>query len=126
MTHADLKRRIETIEEGYVFLLSYAAQGTRDDRESKSSGQLRDTLAGMADALDGLADGLSDLVPNDDPSWAAFLPAVARDAATAQAALRLVREREGISSKLVDELNASSHLRALLTDLFLVDELTRT
>ena len=31
----------------------------------------------------------------------------------------------GISSQVIDNLNASVHLRALLTDLFLVDEILR-
>jgi hypothetical protein len=31
--------------------------------------------------------------------------------------------RPGISSQLIDNLNANIHLRALLTDLFLVDDL---
>ena len=31
-----------------------------------------------------------------------------------------------ISSQLIDNLNASSHLRALLTDLFLISEIVRT
>jgi hypothetical protein len=34
----------------------------------------------------------------------------------------LVRAHPAIGSALVDNLNASIHLRALLTDLFLVDE----
>jgi hypothetical protein len=33
-----------------------------------------------------------------------------------------VLSRADISSQLVDNLNASIHLRALLTDLFIVDE----
>jgi hypothetical protein len=37
-------------------------------------------------------------------------------------ALRLVLARADISSQLIDNLNASIHLRALLTDLFVVDE----
>ena len=32
----------------------------------------------------------------------------------------------GISSQMVDNLNASIHLRALLTDVFLVDEVLKT
>jgi hypothetical protein len=31
----------------------------------------------------------------------------------------------GISSQLVDNLNASIHVRALLTDVFVIDELLR-
>jgi hypothetical protein len=39
-----------------------------------------------------------------------------------QAALQLVLAQPAISSQMVDNLNASIHLRALLTDLFLIDE----
>jgi hypothetical protein len=45
------------------------------------------------------------------------------DAAATLAAIRLVAARSGISSQLIDNLNANIHLRALLTDLFLVDDL---
>ena len=43
-------------------------------------------------------------------------------AASALAALRVVSGMKGVSSQLVDNLNASVHLRALLTDVFLIDE----
>jgi hypothetical protein len=36
-----------------------------------------------------------------------------------------VLAQPAISSQLIDNLNASIHLRALLTDLFLVDELLK-
>ena len=51
-----------------------------------------------------------------------FLDAVRRDAAVAQGAIGLVLDRAAIGSLLVDNLNASIHLRALLTDLFLIDQ----
>ena len=54
--------------------------------------------------------------------YASFITAVTSDAEKAQGALRVVLARPGISSQLVDNLNASIHLRALLTDLFLIDE----
>ena len=41
----------------------------------------------------------------------------------AQAALRLVLAQPAIGSQMIDSLNASIHLRALLTDLFLIDEI---
>ena len=44
------------------------------------------------------------------------------DAAKAGAAVRLVLAQETISSQLIDNLNASTHIRALLTDLFLLDD----
>jgi hypothetical protein len=36
-----------------------------------------------------------------------------------------VQAQPSISSQLIDNLNASIHLRALLTDLFLIDEILR-
>jgi len=36
-----------------------------------------------------------------------------------------VLAREDISSQLIDNMNASIHLRALLTDLFIVDEVLK-
>jgi hypothetical protein len=53
---------------------------------------------------------------------AAFFNALDRDAAIAVAAVRLVLAQSAISSQLVDNLNASIHLRAVLTDIFLLDE----
>ncbi len=39
--------------------------------------------------------------------------------------MELVLTQPTISSQLVDNLNASIHLRSLLTDLFLIDEATK-
>ncbi|MFL2546912.1 MAG: hypothetical protein ACJ0SL_06065, partial [Candidatus Rariloculaceae bacterium] len=51
-----------------------------------------------------------------------FLDAVDQDARRAQGVVRLVMAQDGISSQLIDNVNASIHLRALLTDLFVLDE----
>ena len=50
---------------------------------------------------------------------------IGRDARSSLAAVELVLEQPSISSQLIDNLNASIHLRALLTDLFLIDELLK-
>jgi hypothetical protein len=55
-----------------------------------------------------------------------FSGVVVDDARKAGAAIRLVLEQMKISSELVDNLNASIHLRALLTDLFLLSETNDT
>ena len=49
-----------------------------------------------------------------------------RDAQDSLAALELVLAQPAISSQVIDNLNASIHLRALLTDLFLIDEILKT
>ena len=118
----DLNQRLEAIEAGYEFCLAYAAQGRTDDAGSP----VRDSLQRMFDALDGLATQVDSAVAIEGSAHAAstrvFLEAVRRDAAVAQGAIGLVLDRAAISSLLVDNLNATIHLRALLTDLFLVDQ----
>ena len=48
-----------------------------------------------------------------------------RDASDSLAAMQLVLAQPAISSQLIDNLNASMHLRALLTDVFLLGEVLR-
>lgn len=102
---------IETIESGYEFLLAYAAQGRPDD----SGTEIRPTLEGMSAAAASIAESPSS--GSDE-----FNTVMVNDAKYAGAAIRLVLNEPKISSELVDNLNASIHLRALLTDLFLVSE----
>jgi len=112
--------RIDAIEEAYEFCLAYAAQGRRGD-EGGAGGEIRRFLERALAALDGLADAAGAAAAGD-PAVQAFLEVLRGDVAKASAAIRLVLARPAISSQLVDNLNASIHLRALLTDLFLIDE----
>jgi hypothetical protein len=52
----------------------------------------------------------------------AFLAVLDRDSRDSLSAIELVLAQPAISSQLIDNLNASIHLRALLTDLFLLGE----
>jgi hypothetical protein len=54
-----------------------------------------------------------------------FVDVLGEDARRAQAAVGLALACRSIGSQIVDDLNASIHLRALLTDLFVVDEVLR-
>jgi hypothetical protein len=117
-----LAQRIEAIEQAYEFMLAYAAQG----REDEVGGSIRQFLERAAEALDGLATTVAASPHAQDAgshqAVAAFLQVLDDDARKAGAALRLVLVQKSISSQLVDNLNASIHLRALLTDIFLIDE----
>ncbi len=125
-TRAQLEARIEKIEAGYEFLLAYAAQGRTTDRGAGGSSDVRAHLTAMAEALEGLGDLAAGALGGRDAGAAEaarpFLDAVKSDAAVALGAVRLVLAQPDISSQLVDNLNASIHVRALLTDLFIVDE----
>ena len=123
----EVKARIAAMEEAYEFFLAYAAQGASGDGSSKSGPQLRQFLNQAAGALDGLADAVGAAVEESsggvDAAWTDMLTVVARDAGAALAAVKLVAMQSSVSSQLVDNLNANIHLRAVLTDLFLVDDL---
>jgi len=106
-----LHDKIEAVESGYEFLLAYAAQG----RENNKGSEVRDILSKMRDA----ANEIDNLLTGDDGVYSAV---VVDDARKSVAAISLVLSQEDISSELVDNLNASIHLRALLTDLFLLSE----
>jgi hypothetical protein len=121
----ELQRRCNTIEEAYEFMLAYAAQGVSGDASSQSGGQVREFLTRAAAALTGLGDLYLSLIEREglDPArYRAFGGVLDRDARDSLAAVDLVLAQPAISSQLVDNLNASIHLRALLTDLFLIDE----
>ena len=125
----DLKRRVDAIEAGYEFMLAYAAQGLPGDQQSQAGGQLREFLGRFDEALTGITTLYRDLLTAEQPdrqaAYADFLEVLARDAAAAQSGLRLVLAQPSISSQLVDNLNASIHVRALLTDIFLIDEMLK-
>ncbi len=121
MPRQDLKNRMATIEAAYEFMLSYAARGLQTDGASP----LRSHLENTAAALTGMADAVRAVVDDAGGEAAAvgpFVDVLERDAAASLAAVGMVLARDAISSQLIDNLNASIHLRALLTDLFLIDE----
>lgn len=147
MTPDDLKARIDLIEEAYEFFLAYAAQGLsgvasdspKDSPESPKDSpdrqadladrqvhlpdsQVRQYLRRCDQALTGLADGfranMHDAAAHEDA-----IAVLERDAAAAQAFVRLALAQPAVSSQLIDNLNASIHVRALLTDLFVLGDL---
>jgi len=108
--------QIESIESGYEYLLAYAAQGKDTDATGGGAvSEVRTRLTAMSAAASGIASTLEG--DNSTFGWV-----ILDDARKAHAAISLVLEQKGISSEMVDNLNASIHLRALLTDLFLLSE----
>lgn len=108
---------IEAVEAGYEYLLAYAAQGKDTDVSGSGNSEVRQTLERMAAAAAGLQRDLKD-------SAEPFHGVVVESARKSHAAISLVLAQSGISSEIVDNLNTSMHLRALLTDLFLLSEAT--
>lgn len=122
--------RCDVIEECYEFLLGYAAQGLPTDDGSPAGREVRSHLQNAREALVGLAESCRQAIiaHQFEPAtpYDAFCSMLDRDARDSLAAIELVLAQSALSSQLIDNLNASSHLRALLTDLFLVGEILRT
>jgi hypothetical protein len=110
-------------------MLAYAAQGLPGDGGSQSGAELRAFLTKAVSALSGLSELYISSVEREQLTpaehYRAFLAVLERDARDTLAAMQLVLAQPSISSQLVDNLNASIHVRALLTDLFLIDEILR-
>ena len=121
----DVRERCNAIEECYEFMLAFAAQGLPSDQGSGSGSQLREFLGRAVKALSGIAETYAAAIKHEGQAiepYRAFLAVLDRDASDSIAAIEMVRGQPALSSQVIDNLNASIHLRALLTDLFLIDE----
>jgi hypothetical protein len=118
----EIESRCDAIEQCYEFMLGYAGKGLPNDEGT----EIRQHLRRAVEVLSGLAIGVQEVVENQklqpQAKYQAFLILLERDASDSLAALELVLAQPIISSQLIDNLNASSHLRALLTDLFLLSQ----
>ena len=119
---ATLAEAIDVIEEAYEFMLAYAAQGRR--REEDGDG-IRERLTRAEAALTVIASATAEEIGGKGRGGQAaseFLEVLKQDAARARAAFRFVIAQGTLGSQIVDNLNALTHVRTLLTDLFLLDE----
>jgi hypothetical protein len=123
----ELAARCDIIEECYEYMLAFAGQGLPG--EVGKGGVIRDFLGRATVALTGLSQVCADAVKQEGlehpERYQAFVAVVQRDAQDSLAAIEIVLAQSIISSQLIDNLNASIHLRALLTDLFLIDEIIK-
>ncbi|MGA8614866.1 MAG: hypothetical protein WB760_24975 [Xanthobacteraceae bacterium] len=115
---------VDAIEAIYELTLAYAAQGRKAEADDRLG--IRQALRRADVALDLLAAA----TPADlgSPGGAAaqatadMIAVLKRDVAKARAVIRFVLAQRVIGSQIIDNLNASIHIRALLTDIFLLDE----
>lgn len=123
----EIQQQCEVIEECYEFTLSYAARGVSGEDTGDAGRQLRDHLTRAAAAMRALARSYAETIDAEQlapaEKYEAFFALLQRDAENAVTAVELVLAQPAIGSQLIDNLNASIHLRALLADLFLVTEI---
>ena len=123
----EIEQRCDIIEECYEFTLSYAARGLSTDEGSDLGRQLRYHLTRALDAIAGLKAACFAAISQEPlairEKYEAFFEVLGHDAQKSIAAIELVIAQPVISSQLIDNLNACIHLRAMLTDLFLITEI---
>lgn len=117
--------RIDKIESAYEFMLAYAAQGHEAGGDAHEA-EIRVYLNDIDQSLNDLVGVIAALAEEKNSAavdtYREFINALDSDAGKTRGAIRLVLAQNSISSQLIDNLNASIHLRALLTDLFVFDE----
>lgn len=117
-----LAEAIDIIEEAYEFMLAYAAQGRRHEADGDG---IRERLMRAEAALTAIASATAEQISGNGrggETAAEFLEVLKQDAARARAAFRFVIAQGAVGSQIIDNLNALTHVRTLLTDLFLLDE----
>ncbi len=123
---------IDKIESSYEFMLAYAAQGRDFEVTSGGAGpSIRVFLADLENGLESIVYALAEKIEimelSQGPLQALenFKDVLATDAESALKAVKVVLSVPSISSQLIDNLNASTHLRCLLTDIFVIDEVLK-
>jgi hypothetical protein len=119
---------VDEIEEAYEFMLAYAAQGRDIDDDSNDAADVRKYLTSAATAIRALSAAVTSAAAAtgaSDPAMAEFVELLDSDIRASCAAVDLVLAQPAISSEIVDNLNASIHLRALLTNMFLIDSILK-
>ncbi len=129
-----LQSSIEKIEAAYEYMLAYAAQGRKDEPAEGTGSDtpsirnfLKDMLWGIENITQGFSDSAQALSIDGTAaeSFENFKAVLAGDAKSASAVVGMALKVPSLSSQLIDNLNASTHVRCLLTDIFVLDEVLK-
>ena len=123
----ELRASINAIESCYEFMLAYAAQGWDIEHTGGGGGpSIRGYLDDMKIGLGTIADDFENVIKTEVSDGADlfsdYVSVLRQDADKTLKAISLVMALPSIGSQVIDNLNASIHVRALLTDIFLLDE----
>ena len=121
----DFRACVDAIESSYEFMLAYAAQG-RDGEGGNIRTQLESLSAGLGAIGDAVQKEIDRAGGENSAQMMQFAAVLAADAGKAKAAVDMTLSTPSIGSQIIDNLNATIHLRALLTSIFLIDEAIRT
>jgi hypothetical protein len=115
-----MRNAIDVVEEAYEFMLAYAAQGRKREAEDESISRIRQYLTRFTGALDDMEQAAPVILATE--AGHPFRDRFLGDIAVTRSVIMLLLERPSITSDMVDNTNGLIAVRALLTDLFFVDQ----
>lgn len=131
---SQLQNCIEKIEASYEYMLAYAAQGRKTEpagAEVNKNPSIRDFLQDLIWGIENVTTCFMEEVRElklEESSMQLiqqFETTLSADAKSALSVVLMVLDAPTLSSQLIDNLNASTHVRTLLTDLFVLDEVLK-
>jgi hypothetical protein len=131
---SQLQNCIEKIEASYEYMLAYAAQGrktepagTGDSKNPSIRDFLKELIWGMENVTACFMEEVHQLRLEESSMQQIqkFETTLSADAKSALSVVFMVLDAPTLSSQLIDNLNASTHVRTLLTDLFVLDEVIK-
>ena len=116
-----MRDAFDRIEESYEFMLAYAAQGRkREVGEGGGESQIRQYVKRFDAALIDLETTLQENLGGSQ--GASFSERFRSDIAVIRSVLGMLLAKPSISSEMIDNTNGLIALRALLTDIFFIDQ----
>lgn len=111
---------IDVVEEACEFMLAYAAQGRMREAEDESISRIRQYLTRFIDAHHAVEQAAPSVFRSD--AGHPFRDRFLGDIAVTRSVIMLLLEHPSITSDMADNTNGLIAVRALLTDLFFVDQ----
>lgn len=125
----DLQRHIESAEEAYEFLISFAGKGLDHEQPPGMADEVRRYLEQLDEAF-AEAHGAAAAVADEhdlagEDRYRALLDRLGEEIDEARTVLQLLAAQETITSAQVDNLNGMSVFQSVVMKFFFLDELTK-
>jgi hypothetical protein len=124
-----LQAHIESAEEAYEFLISFAGQGLDHEQPAGMSAEVSDYLEQLDEALVAAVDAAVAIADEHEVAGEADYRAMLRrlddEIEEARTVLQLLAAQDVITSAQVDNLNGMSVFQSVMMKFFFLDELTK-
>ncbi|MEK9947165.1 MAG: hypothetical protein VW999_14405 [Alphaproteobacteria bacterium] len=128
MSNIDIKQAValrvafDQIEEAYEYMLSYAAQGRREEvDEGGGESHIRQYIRKFLAAALQISDSFMERTA--EKSQAEFIKSFCADAGVVASIMSLLLSEESISSHKIDNVNGMIKIRSYLSDIFFIDQI---